>query len=411
MNASLLLEISGALALFLVAAPSRRLAPLWRRDGVLVASVLALVAGTLLLNATLNGPSSYATAAAIGALLAAFGRSSFLLLWFELLGCLPPAKIAFAYAGSVVLNALLWPVFMCLDGWSLSFSVLVVAIVALAMLMCSWYSIPDCHKPQQGVSEFTSLWKLAVWAGVAAFAYGVGSAVCESADSEAVMTFSRCIPNVVVLLGIALARPIFDLDRIYQIALPALICGTALCLVPGQTAAVIMLNMGEECVDLIFFVVACGLAYQTRKSAVFACATLFFIRSVGALMGRLAQWLLGPALPAGALALVSIMALLLVGTLLFRERDLMAVWDISGMGGSTPDEGKRMSGRIKEVEESFGLSEREAKVLGCLARGMSNAETASELFIAPGTVRAHTSRMYAKMGIHSREELDDLMGR
>lgn len=172
-----------------------------------------------------------------------------------------------------------------------------------------------------------------------------------------------------------------------------------------------MLNMGEECVDLIFFVVACGLAYQTRKSAVFACATLFFVRSVAALMGRLAQWLPGPALPAGTLALVSIAALLLVGTLLFQERDLMAVWDISGMGGSTADEGKRMSGRINEVEEAFGLSEREAKVLGCLARGMSNAETASELFIAPSTVRAHTSRMYAKMGIHSREELDDLLGR
>ena len=160
-----------------------------------------------------------------------------------------------------------------------------------------------------------------------------------------------------------------------------------------------------------FFIVAGGFAYQTGKSAIFACAALFFVRSAAMLMGGLMQGLLAPVLPAGSLTLTSIVALLLVGTLLFRECDLMAVWDISGMGASTPDEGKRMSDRISEIRETFALSEREVKVLGCLARGMSNAEVASELFIAPGTVRAHTSRMYAKMGIHSREELNNLLGR
>ena len=39
-----------------------------------------------------------------------------------------------------------------------------------------------------------------------------------------------------------------------------------------------------------------------------------------------------------------------------------------------------------------------------MAQGKTNQEIASELFIAPGTVRTHVSRIYAKLDVHSREE-------
>jgi LuxR family maltose regulon positive regulatory protein len=50
------------------------------------------------------------------------------------------------------------------------------------------------------------------------------------------------------------------------------------------------------------------------------------------------------------------------------------------------------------------LSERELEVLRLLAAGLSNREIASELFLAVGTVKKHTSTIYAKLSVHSRTQ-------
>ncbi len=51
------------------------------------------------------------------------------------------------------------------------------------------------------------------------------------------------------------------------------------------------------------------------------------------------------------------------------------------------------------------LSEREEEVLRAAARGRSNAEIASELFISLGTVKTHLSSLQTKIGARNRVEL------
>ena len=50
------------------------------------------------------------------------------------------------------------------------------------------------------------------------------------------------------------------------------------------------------------------------------------------------------------------------------------------------------------------LTERELEILRLLSSGRSNAEIAAHLFIAVGTVKAHTSRVYGKLGVRNRVE-------
>lgn len=45
-----------------------------------------------------------------------------------------------------------------------------------------------------------------------------------------------------------------------------------------------------------------------------------------------------------------------------------------------------------------------------LLRGMPPSQIAKELYIAPGTVKAHIGHIYGKLGVHSRDELMDLVG-
>ena len=50
------------------------------------------------------------------------------------------------------------------------------------------------------------------------------------------------------------------------------------------------------------------------------------------------------------------------------------------------------------------LTAREREVLNLLARGNSNREIAEELVITNKTVKNHLSRIYEKIGVHSRAE-------
>jgi len=48
------------------------------------------------------------------------------------------------------------------------------------------------------------------------------------------------------------------------------------------------------------------------------------------------------------------------------------------------------------------LTARELEVLGCVARGRTNAEIGRELFISEATVKTHLLRAFAKLGVEDR---------
>lgn len=55
------------------------------------------------------------------------------------------------------------------------------------------------------------------------------------------------------------------------------------------------------------------------------------------------------------------------------------------------------------------LSHRERQILGLALAGLSNAEIADRLFLAPSTVKTHISAAYRRLGVHSRREATALV--
>jgi DNA-binding NarL/FixJ family response regulator len=61
------------------------------------------------------------------------------------------------------------------------------------------------------------------------------------------------------------------------------------------------------------------------------------------------------------------------------------------------------SGRQSEIlKERFGLTNREAEVLGWIARGKSNRDIGEILGLSPRTVNKHLEQIYVKLGVENR---------
>lgn len=67
-----------------------------------------------------------------------------------------------------------------------------------------------------------------------------------------------------------------------------------------------------------------------------------------------------------------------------------------------------MVGKIASFAEAHGLTHRETEVFGYLARGRSLPYIAGELFVTTGTVKTHTTHIYQKLGVNSKQDLLDM---
>ena len=69
----------------------------------------------------------------------------------------------------------------------------------------------------------------------------------------------------------------------------------------------------------------------------------------------------------------------------------------------------RVTKQCEAIRLAFRLSDRETEVMEHIARGDTVARIAEKLGVSENTVRTHTKRVYTKLGIHSKQELGDLV--
>ena len=68
-----------------------------------------------------------------------------------------------------------------------------------------------------------------------------------------------------------------------------------------------------------------------------------------------------------------------------------------------------LTARILELAERGGLTPRETEVFDLLARGRSIPYVRDALVISRETAATHAKHVYAKLDVHSRQELIDLV--
>lgn len=90
----------------------------------------------------------------------------------------------------------------------------------------------------------------------------------------------------------------------------------------------------------------------------------------------------------------------------FRRKDQKADGDGSANGLAFSSGVDRT---VRAVALECGLTAREEEVLGHLLRGKSASAIAADIFLSKNTVRTHVSHIYQKTGVHTRDELVELV--
>ncbi len=130
-------------------------------------------------------------------------------------------------------------------------------------------------------------------------------------------------------------------------------------------------------------------------------ARLYLGQMIGILLGNVIESVDPVGQAASVIVAAAGLAALYAFLFLFTERDFRALSVIV----SNAD---RFDDACKKIVQEFGLSKRESEVLPLALRGRTGERIAAELFITKSTVDTHLRRIYAKTGMHGRQELIDL---
>lgn len=109
--------------------------------------------------------------------------------------------------------------------------------------------------------------------------------------------------------------------------------------------------------------------------------------------------------------LVCIYLTLIVMVFLINDKSATQAEILSGLSDKV-DRGNENALKAKAVElaSRHDLTPRETEILELLAMGRTRTYIASQLYISENTVKGHIKNIYSKLGIHSKQELLDVIG-
>lgn len=232
------------------------------------------------------------------------------------------------------------------------------------------------------------------------------------------------VPVVVMMAVAFLARCEPSADLIAEISFLFVIGGFFLItasLSNVRLASNVLLSTGSALFEMLTWVVLIALAGRNRAASVAVFAWGRGIATFGTLAGA-ALGVFGNALVAGShdglvalsgALIMAIVAYALIGLKRFSfdetvagVQDAQAEIEASIDVEQSPED--EFNERCEAVADRYGLTQREREVFGMLARGRDRTYIEEQLVISKNTVKAHVKHIYAKLGIHSQQDLIDV---
>ena len=183
------------------------------------------------------------------------------------------------------------------------------------------------------------------------------------------------------------------------------------CVSPGNVWGDLLLEVTTTSTWMLLWLLVCDIAHHCDLHPYVVTGLGWGMYTGGNYLGMLVAWVFGLETPTPLVGLVLAWALGVVTVFLLDSRapDVQLIFaDLHPR--VKPEEFASVDELCTELAASAGLSARELDVLKLIAKGRSRAYIAEELFLSENTVRGYTSRLYGKLGVHTRDELQRKLG-
>lgn len=417
-----------------------RTGSLLRHGWLILVSTGALVAGSAC--ALFSCPDPLALA---GSTLAMAGFGVMFLMWLELYGALEVREMIVAYFGSLVLQTAFHALMHGFDTALAPYLVLALPVCGACCLVASVLRLRPAalatlfgtdepgvpgrgepHGERQGATSSgpavaalrprmdRQTGRLLAWIAVFGVAFGMGDAATGMGTTGSASAFGRSAFALVTVAVALFAARGFTLRAVYRMALPLMMAGLAAAFLfdANPWVSQLLMSAGMEGYQALGLIVCCGVARRDAVSAGWLCGIVFALEVLAIQAGNAAMGLIGVDAAGGGLVVgagaCAILALVMATMWLFKEDDLVASYSERAL--RSVQENRRLARQLEDYAVARGLTEKERDVFFLMASGKSAKDIAGELYLASGTVRAHTSKIYQKLGVHTRREFDELVG-
>lgn len=244
------------------------------------------------------------------------------------------------------------------------------------------------------------------------------------------------LARIVMALAFALMAVGLDAGRLnfgkfYSLIMVVVVVLVACCPLAEGAASILswVITFMANFLEFILWCILAFVVYQKKLSPTAVFGWGFGLFTLGSSIG----WVFGvfglPSLETvidPTILYLALASMVLIGSaVVFSERDFGALFESHDVaqptldeildydimrGAANSEEGERRFGRALElIGNAALLTRRESDVLRCLAMGYDGGMIAKELGISWHTVRTHTTNVYAKLGVHSKREVIELV--
>lgn len=408
-----LLGLSCTSGILAFAAP--KISPLSSSKRIVYFATAVTVVGTVLMLLPFKGS---VLVLGIGMLAALGGTGVSMLVWCEFFARLNPSRVALVYSVAVVFGELIY--------YFLSDSTVerIWPLLVAAPIINTYFALKSIAKVEgkdvgwSGVKYTVPIQPVIL---MSAISFAGGFVSVSQSGNELVGLVSLSATPVIIIIAALFSLQKIQLDSIYIVAIPVVIIATALMPFMDESALPVapvfnemVFAFSDTTLAIMTMVVFSSISFRYGVDSLrmngIERSVRFMLFSIGWAMGSALQ-----SFDSGTAGLVEKVTMCLIAAVclavFLKNRHVFSRWGIYLNRDEEAGKGSIALRSVvcEELGDAHSLTAREREVLLLLASERKNDEIAEALFIAPGTLKSHTSHIYTKLSVHSREELLDLI--
>lgn len=173
----------------------------------------------------------------------------------------------------------------------------------------------------------------------------------------------------------------------------------------------VMVSAGYCGFDILVWTMIAFHAYASPNQPAKTVAVAMTCEQVGILLGMFLGKAFGLAEldPSATSIVMIVLAMVALAVLVAYTEYGSRMWSLlieTSLGRELP---ASEDGGVLALAEQFGLTKREKEVIALLLQGRSMGYIAEKTFVSENTIKSHVQHVYRKCGVHSKQELIDLV--